>query len=173
MTEFLDTLTRLIIAILSFLAPVVVFLLNVFHKGITLLSKQYEVETKQIQELIRQQAATPDGKFSEIMTKSTKELRKSEKKAQRIKNRLNPKRQVRLLFLPLIASITLLMIDFLIRGNVLNLYNHNLSCVLITLALLSFLCACYVIKNTTWAIIEAKQSIDENETAVTLKPSQE
>ena len=59
----------------------------------------------------------------------------------------------------LFSSICLLLLDSLVRGNFLKLYNHCLSSILILASIILFACAIFSLSQIAWKLIEAKDII--------------
>ena len=161
MAEAIDIYIKLLIAILSFIAPLIVFMLSISNDGMAEV-RQRAIEEQKVWDEIRAR---------EGLIQSVKELvstaQASAAKSLKIKiNLLNPKRQIIRIFLLLAGAI------FAIVGEKVNkLFAANGHCDWLTriLAVLSILCFIYgiwVLQQVTWAVINTKQELAQKAYAI-------
>lgn len=163
MHEFIDTYVKILIALISFVAPMMVLLLSIFSEAIVIVKTKYEEEQKNIQEVIANQANTK-GNYADL----SKVIRKSLRRLWWCKiwneyrlDLLKPKRQVIKIFTALAASIGLIMGDMIVKDRFFNWYNHRLSVWLILLSFIAFIVAIIFFMQLGWAIINAKSVLSE------------
>lgn len=155
MEAAIDIYAKLIIAFISFTAPVIVFLLSIFSDGISIAKKKSNEKEVQFGKLI---SGMESIKISEV-EKNIKELKKEEKKNTRTLNLLNPKKQIIRIFLMLSISLISLAAHLFIKDHSLQLYNQGLSISLICLSLVAFVIAIMFLKWVAWEAIDTKYKI--------------
>ena len=135
MHDFLDIYTKFIIAIISFIAPVIVYLLSVFSDGIAVITRRSKEEENQIGTLLRKkmvdEAANIDVK---LIDTSNTALKESKAKNNRRIKLLDPQRQIHRIFCTLFVALFFIMLDMVVRDPQFGIYNHKLSVFLILLS---------------------------------------
>jgi len=161
---FLDIYSRLVIAILSFTAPLITYLLSVFGIAIEQTKKKAKEKERTVAEILRRQMneMKADNNVADFIATSNKRLKTEKRNDKRKINLLNPKRQILRIFIPLILSIISLMFYKLIKDPRLAIYSHKLAVGLILFSVICFVVSLYVQKQVAWAVIEAKTEMDQD-----------
>ena len=162
MHEFIDTYVKILIALISFVAPMMVLLLSIFSEAIVNVKDKYETEQKNIRNVIANQVSKRDDYTDDIekfISKSLRKLRWSKLKNNYRLNLLKPKRQVIKIFSGLALSIGLIMFDMIIKDKSFNMYHHKLSEWLIFSSFFIFIVVITFFMQLGWAIINAKSVI--------------
>src|SRR5207249_10627759 len=109
--------------IISFIAPMIVYLLSMFSKGIDIIRRRDEIERSQIGDLLR--ANIPPGVLVDatVVADSNDALQEIERRNSRRINLLTPTRQIVRIFSPLFFSLLCIMIYKLVKDHDLGLYN--------------------------------------------------
>lgn len=170
MHGFIDIYSKLIIAIISFIAPVIVFLLSVFSNGIAILKRRAAEEKNQIANLLRTQMNGED--FDAIViAQSNAALEKSEQISKRKLKLLDPKRQIIRIFSVLLSTLLLVAVSMLFEdqnGVPINVHSHQIWSYLLYGSFASFVVGLLILRQVAWAIINTKQIIADEEAAVTV-----
>lgn len=170
MHGFIDIYSKLIIAIISFIAPVIVFLLSVFSNGIAILKRRAAEEKNQIANLLRTQMNGED--FDAIViAQSNAALEKSEQISKRKLKLLDPKRQTIRIFSVLLSTLLLVAVSMLFEdqnGVPINVHSHQIWSYLLYGSFASFVVGLLILRQVAWAIINTKQIIADEEAAVTV-----
>jgi len=152
---------------ISFVAPIMLFLLSIFSHGIVIVQKRADEEMRQIRTLLAihltSRNQTIDGNVA--IAKSYKDLNKNEKLNKKKLNLLNPKRQIIRTFAFLFLSLGLIMADMLIKERAWKLYNHWLSVSLLLASFISLGYSMIILWQVGWEIIDTKRIIAEEEEA--------
>jgi len=160
MKEFIDIFSRLIIATITFVGPIIIFLLSTFIEG----EKRRKDLSKRTQDEISKQAAQEfrnnPAKFRETIDKTSEEFKRIDKATNKELSRLNPFIQFWLIYGSLAISFFFLMFDYLIRDNYLGLYNHFLSAFLLIISGLMYLLSITFIIRVFYTIIRTKKIIE-------------
>jgi heme/copper-type cytochrome/quinol oxidase subunit 3 len=168
--DFVITYANLVIAMITFVAPIMLFLLSIFSHGIVVVKKKADEEKRQIQTLLTfqltQQGSTD---VNTVVGKSYKSLRDNEEIINKKLNLLNPKRQIVRTFSFLFSSLTLIMGDMLLKDKAWKVYSHWGSVSLILGSFLSLAYALYILHQVGWEIIDTKRILAEEATAVEIK----
>ena len=90
LTGFLDIYVKLIIAIISFIAPIIVYLLSFYSDGIAIIRRRVREEENQIAQLTKTQIFENVEDFRVIIAESTKDLQNLEKRNRHRLNLLTP-----------------------------------------------------------------------------------
>lgn len=161
MHEFIDTYVKILVALISFVAPIMVLLLSIFSEAIVIVKNKYQEEQINIKSVIMDQAGRKDdyAEFGQIIKKSLRKLRWCKVWNEYRLNLLKPKRQIIRIFSALSISIGLIMFDMIVKDKYFKMYNHNLSVWLIVLSFSTFIIAVIFFMQLGWAIINAKSVI--------------
>lgn len=170
--HFIDIYSKLVIGVISFIAPVTSYLLSTYLTDRHQILMRLETQKNTIDKILKDDIRTGDQKgleAREIIESGNAKLKLYEKELRgnlKLLNYLNPKRRIGLLFLWLFISIGTLLSDALIRGNVFNLYNHRISVLLLSTSCLSFILAMLSLGKMAWKLIEARQIIVKEHKAI-------
>ena len=160
MHDFLDIYIKLVIAIISFIAPLIIYLLSVNSDGIVIVREKANEEKRQLEEILRGQMNSGN-LFDGIIEESNKAIKKTNKNITRKSNLLNPKWQILRIFLSLFFALAFLMLHILVKDKDCFMYNssRHLS---IFLLIASFVCelgGILILRQVAWAVIETKEEV--------------
>jgi hypothetical protein len=161
MQEFILVLSNLIIAMIAFAAPVILFLLSLNSEGIQKAKIQAEIQKRETLNILAKEIAENKDLKAADVEKRQKQLKNNEKKAIKRIQRLTPKIQIKKIFIPLLLSLMLIMFDMVLRNNKFGLYDHYLSMILIALSIAGTATAGIFITELAWEIVTTKQMIEE------------
>lgn len=164
MEGLLDIYTKLIIAIISFIAPVIVFMLGIFTEGIPIVSRRSEEESRQIRKLLGLSFSNQKTN-SKILEKSIKQLKKVESKNSRRIKLLTPGRQIYRIFSSLLLALLLMMCYHVVKDVSFDIYNHWLAVSLLIGSFISFILGGLILRQIAWAVIDTKQIIAAEKSA--------
>ena len=159
MTGFIDIYAKLIIAVVSFIAPLMVYLLSVYSDGIVIVRENAAEELKTIKKILAAQIAESEQFNSQQIKDSTDALKKAEKQSRRRTNLLNPKRQIYRVFITLFTALLFVMFYMLSKDPFICPYNHYISVLLISVSFLCFMYGMYILRQIAWTSIETKEDI--------------
>ncbi len=162
MNNCIDIFSRLLIATITFIVPIIINLLSTFSAG----EKRRKELAKETEDKISKQAAEevqnyPE-KIKETINKTTEEYKKADSKTKEELSRLNPITQFWIIFIYLSLSFVFVIFSFLIRSNTWNLYNHNLSIASLLFSAITYLTAIYYIIRILYTISNTKKITEQN-----------
>ena len=158
MEGFLDIYSRLIIAFISFTAPLITFLLSVTSNDI-LKFKQKSLEKKrQILKVLEMPNTlyNNDNAALKLYNENIKKLMADDTLLTKKLNLLNPKRQILRLFISLLFSLGFLMIYKIVKDKSFCIYSHWLAVTLLVMSLVCLIFSLFVFQQVAWATIDAK-----------------
>lgn len=169
--EAIDIYIKLLVALISFIAPLIIHLLSVFSDGIAVVRRKYEEEQNQITKLIKEDINQEGANVGEVVDKNNNLLKQKREENTRKLNLLEPKRQIKRIFPALFFSLFIMAIYTLVYEHyTINgvFQGHKISILILWGLFLSSLAlsilGVYFLQNVTWAVIEVKQEIaDDNE----------
>jgi len=165
MHDFLDIYTKLIIAIASFIAPVIFYLLSVNTDGIGIVREKAIEESNQLNEIINNQENQKNKNketgyvFDNIIKESNKALKKVNNRIKRKSNLLTPKRQIYRIFSSLFCAILFLMCRMLAKESIIFPNNHTLCVTFLILSFASTITSILILRQITWVVIETKEEV--------------
>lgn len=164
MHEFIDTYVKLLIAMISFVIPLMVLLLSVFSKGASAIKKKYEQEQQELEGIIANQLANVVDytTISKTINKSSKSLRWCKRINKYKLNLLNPIRQLCRIVISLFLALTLIMLDMIIKDKAFKLYNHLLSVFLIIGSFVCLFIGIVCLLQVGWISIHTKTIMEES-----------
>ena len=109
--SLVQLIARLLIAVLGFIAPILAILLTIFRDGAEMLRSTYEKELMIKNEELKKLAADPNSARKDVK-KRVRDLRREERALKFKIKRLNPRRVVTHIFLPLVLSFIFLVSYF-------------------------------------------------------------
>jgi hypothetical protein len=174
MQDFVIVLAYLIIAMIAFAAPVIIFLLSVNSAGIQIAKNKAETEKKVFRRILAIEINKEDLKISAI-SNGIKQLKRSARRAKKRIYLLTPKVQITKIFIAFFASLIFIMADMVVRNNRWNFkwhYKHDLSICLIILSIAFLIAGIWFLKLVSWEIISTKQTIEEEGRYTQIKHSQ-
>ncbi|MGY3212496.1 hypothetical protein [Mucilaginibacter sp. HD30] len=160
MAGFLDIYIKLIIAVLSFIAPITIYLLSV--EGLDLTRKITGEQERQIALLKKITPPTHNAKVKKTMRIGDKGMDKMVKKNKRLTNLLNPERQMYRIFVTLTGALAFQMFYYLSADKTfMPDYYHGFTTVFFFLSLVSFVMAVSVFHQIAQAIIYSKKLVSD------------
>ena len=160
MKEIIDIYSKMLVATFGFIGPSFTLLISIFVEAIESARVSHEQQLKTINSLTRENINNSDKDIEKEMRSSLKELTKKKKKIQSELNLLDPKRQIKRVFIPLIFSLLLLGGYYFQQTSHCPIENTHYSRVawLIFSGLL-FLYCLFVLSQIIFTVIDAKQAI--------------
>jgi hypothetical protein len=170
MKDIIAIYSKLLISILSFIAPAITLLLNVFLGGVEKMKARNKEEILQIEGIIKMNVQNCNGDIEHTIKESLKLLKKQKSNAERQLRFLDPKRQIIRLFIPLISALVLLVVYILIKDyiKILNFTWVRIGCLLLSGLLCTY--GLYVLYQLFCIIIETKRILSEDKMQDVLKP---
>jgi hypothetical protein len=158
---FLDIYSKLLIALISFTAPLITLILSIPSKDLTSYRDRLYEEFSQSATLMgadtSKYKSNPDA--ADMADKGIAGLISQKKRIQKTLKLLDPKRQVVRIFSALAVSLLFLIAYKFEPDKMLNICSHCIGITLIVISLLSFAYTIYLFKEIAWVAIDAKQSI--------------
>ena len=170
--HFLDIFSKLVIGVLSFVAPVTSYLLSTYIGDRERILNRLQEQSKTSELILSKEVelgVKPGITTSETIkqwNKSLVEFETETKRSVELLTFLAPKKRIFTIFGTLLTSIFLLLVNSLVRENVANCYNHFLSMYLILGSILAFVVALIHLKKIAWALIDAKGIIVKESTEI-------
>jgi ABC-type multidrug transport system fused ATPase/permease subunit len=168
----IDLFGNLILTFIGFAVPVVAITLSFFQEGMSKLTSQYENAKTQSEENLRQMASKEPQQGFDLakFEESLKTLKKIKRDAEWKIRLLNPKIQLILLFLPLIASFIFVLWT---RANSTNIsiqgYIFSTRFIFLTISILSFIFSLVILWNIFVTIIEVIKIVNKDKRDVEQK----
>lgn len=161
MHELIDIYIRFQIAIITLLVPILVFYVN--NASIAKKEKEdaYDKKIKELQNTSQLDTADSTN-FASQVTELHAKIKELQTQRAIDSNLLNPLRQTKRIYSVLLSSFLLIVINVGVRENVLNSYNHMLSCTLIIISLLLFLIAVSLIARVALVAIKSKEDVEKS-----------
>lgn len=160
MNNFIDIYSRLLIATITFVVPIIITLLSTFAAG---ENRRKELAKKTEEEISKQAAEavqTNPNNIRETIDKTSKQYKEIDKKTKSELDLLNPIIQFWYIFSSLSLAFMCLIFDFLVRDNIWELYNHRLSVILLLVSILSYGSALFFIIRVLYTISKTKKIIE-------------
>lgn len=160
MQDFIDIFSKLVISIISFIAPLTVYLLGIFGEGIGMVKSQSEEKERQIANLLMSSLNT-DQNNTELIDRSNKELKNAKRQSEKTANLLKPKRQINRIFFSLFGSLILIIVAVQFKEVQNNFHGIRVVHVLLTLSVTLFICGMAFIRQVAWVIVDTKKRLDD------------
>ena len=178
MKDVIDIYTKILIAILGFVAPSMTLLLGVFAEGVIRQRQRNEEKIKQLEDLILQEPQQIKGKSQDkidYIKGSIKQHEEQKEKAQKDINLLSPKRQVIRVFGTLTLSIILAALYYFFRSPYFKTDLKYFKLVTLILSLGAFFYSLFSLWQIFCTITELKQidAIDKINTIDEIKIEQQ
>jgi len=159
MDKSIDFFSRLLIATITFVVPIIINLLSSFAEG----EKRRKELGKTTEEALTKHAAeemqaSPDT-LKATITKTHNELLKNDLKTKKELELLNPIVQFWKIFAFIVFSFCMLGLNYLIRGNQWDIYNHKFSILTLTASILSYLIALFFIIRILHTVSKTKRIV--------------
>lgn len=176
MKELIDIYAKILVATFGFIGPSFTLLISIFVEPLEKSRIIYEQQIKTLDILtINANQKSLDPKDKKELQKSLKQTKKQKKKVLKELNLLNPRRQIRHVFIPLIFSLIFICIYYYQHTrycDFVNPFKTNLLCWLI-ISVICFLYCLFVLRQILETVIEAKQNIVKQETDIILQEDEE
>jgi ABC-type multidrug transport system fused ATPase/permease subunit len=162
MEECIDIFSRLLIATITFVVPILINLLSSFTEGEKrrkelAQSTEEEIKKKALEEIHE----NPD-EIRITVSKTNKEYSEIDRKTKSELALLNPISQFWKIFTFLGLSLFFLLFDYLIRDNTWNLYNHNLSMFILILTGITYLIGLFFAIRILYTISKTRKILSNN-----------
>ncbi|PKP22756.1 MAG: hypothetical protein CVU05_02540 [Bacteroidetes bacterium HGW-Bacteroidetes-21] len=171
MKEIISIYSKLLISILSFIAPAITLLLNVFIDGVEKFKARNEEEIKQIEKITKMNVQNDSEDFEKTIKDSLKSLTKNKSRAKKQLKLLNPKRQILRLFIPLILALILVICYIYIKEYVksINFPFVRISCLILSGVFFTY--GLFVLYQLFCIIIETKRKLNFDTKQDVLNPA--
>lgn len=170
MKDIISIYSKLLISILSFIAPAMTLLINVFLEGVEKIKARNEEKIKQIEEIIKINVQNCTGDFEKTIKDSLNSLKKQKSTAEKQLRLLNPKRQVFRLFIPLIFALLLVLCYIFIKEYVKSINYPSVRIICLMLSGICFVYGLYVLYQLFCIVIETKRVLSLDLKQDLLKP---
>lgn len=172
MKDVIEVYIKIVIATFGFIAPSFTLLISIFIEGIEKKRIKHEEELKQLEALIQGKIQAA-GNLETAMKDNLKQLQNKKKESTKELNLLNPRRQVKRLFIPLLCALFFIGLYHIERSK----YFPECNTFVIKLFTLIpsgifFSYAFYVLWQLFCLIIETKKNLISESKAVILQPSE-
>lgn len=160
MEKCIDIYSRLLIATITFIVPIIINLLSTFASG----EKRRKELSKQTEESLSMQTAQELQANPEDIKKTISitynKYAENDKRTKKELDLLNPIIQFWTIATPLFLCFVLLLFSYLIRSNYSNWYNHNLSVVILLLTVLFYLVALFYLIRILYTISRTRKIVE-------------
>ena len=162
MEKSIDIYSRLLIATITFVVPILINLLSTFTEG---ERRRMELSKKVADDLdraaVKKIQSNPEN-TRETISENHKKYKENEIKTNKELSLLNPLNQFWKIFSALSSSFLFLIISYFIRSNYWNLYNHSLSIIILISSVISYLVGLFLIIRIMHTISKTKKIIDNS-----------
>ncbi len=171
MKEVIEIYIKIIIAVFGFVAPSFTLLISIYIEGIEKKRIKQEEEIKQLERLIKNNLANNSADLEGEMKSNLKQLEVKKRESTHELNLLNPKRQVIRMFLPLLFSLICIILYYVERSNIYTYLNvFSIKCITISISVMFFSYALFVLWQLFDLIIETKKSLISDRESIILQP---
>jgi hypothetical protein len=159
--DIVEIYTKLIIAIISFIAPLMIHLLSMFSETSSVIKRKAESEVLQIDELLKAQIQADGAQVQKLMKEGDSLYKARAKKLKRQENVLSPKRQIRRVFPVLFFALVFVVLYTAAVNNCWGgeKYNEAIEWILLCLSLLCSTFGVVFLKIIAWTVIEIKEQV--------------
>ena len=160
MEKCIDLFSRLLVATITFVVPILINLLSTFTAGEN-RRKELEKDTEeQISKRAAEEVQSNPEKIKETIGKTSQEYKLNSKATKKELDLLNPIIQFWKIFISLLISFGSLSIAYIIRENHWNLYNHMTSISALSLCVVFYGVALFFIIRILYTITKTKKIIE-------------
>lgn len=164
MEKYIDILSKLLIATITFVGPMIVFCFGVFYDHLILSSKQRQERKKQIADRAFAQMSADEVNRAQIFEESSKSIKESN--FQKVMGFLgSPKNQIIFIFSLLFISLGSLILNYLVQDNVWQLKKYFSEKFLIRSASIFYVGAIFFIICFVRNIIIMKGRVEKSKSA--------
>ena len=167
--HFIDIYSKLLIGVISFIAPTTSYLLSTYITDRSKIYKKLQETKKGIDKVLEadvKEAAAKGIDARKLIESGNEKLKKSEEEIDKkvaLLTFLEPKRRISTLFFWLFLAMGTLLADVLVRDDFWGLYNHYFSVFLLVTSCTAFVIALYQLRKIAWNLIKAKETLEEEE----------
>lgn len=159
MEKCIDLFSRLLIATITFVVPILINLLSSFAEGEKRRKELAKVtEEKLTKQAAEEMQANPEN-VKETIAKTHNQLQKNDKATQKELDLLNPIIQFWNIFTSLVISFLALVLNYIIRGNQWHLYTYARVILTFSIAILFYLIALFFIIRILYTVSKTKKII--------------
>ncbi|KRB55908.1 hypothetical protein [Flavobacterium sp. Root186] len=178
MKEIIEIYSKIVVATFGFIGPSFTLLISIFIDAIEKARIKNDQQLETIKSLYDDAYVKNKDNIEEEMTKIIKENKKHKKQIIKESNLLNPKRQIKRVFIPLILSLFFISLYYFARTNycLLDLpFIIVLKCVAIIISGICFSYCLFALWQILNMVIEAKQILikDKNDKVVKQEKEEE
>jgi hypothetical protein len=160
MDSCIDIYSRLLIATITFVVPIIITLLSTFAAGENRRKELARTTEEEISKRAAEEVQTNPQKIRETIYKTSEQYKQIDKKTKSELALLNPIIQFWYIFSSLSLALVCLLVYFLVIKDTWKLYNHNLSIIFLLISGFSYLVAIFFIIRILYTISETKKIIE-------------
>jgi hypothetical protein len=162
MIQCIDIYSRLMIATITFVVPIIITLLSTFTAGEKRRNELATLTSEQISKSAAEEVQSNPEKIRETIQKTSEEYKRIDKITKRELNLLNPLRQFWNIFSAMAFSLLTLLFYYLIINHSWGINNHKLSIRVIVISGLSYSLALFFIIRIIYTISKTRKIIENN-----------
>lgn len=162
MKECIDIYSRLLIATITFVVPIIINLLSTFSAGEKRRKELAENSSNEITKRASEELQNNPADLKETISKTNKEYQEIDRVTKRELKLLNPLIQFWNIFSGLSLSLIFLLIFYLVKSSELIAYKNTILLWAIFISTLSYLTALGFIIRILYTISKARRIIDNN-----------
>lgn len=161
MEHCIDIYSKLIIATITFTVPVIINLLSSFTAGESRRKELFSSVEENISKQTAQELQSNPEKIKETIAKTHQQFQLNDKKTTEELKLLNPIEQFWRIAIALFISIVSLMVNYLIRSNTYDMYNHYASVCTLLISTFAYCVSLYFIIRVLYTITKTKKLVDQ------------
>lgn len=172
MKEIIDIYSKIVVATFGFIGPSFTLLISIFIEAIEKARIKSEQQLKTLQSLYQdlnnKDGADIEKEFKKILKENTKHKRQIQNES----NLLNPKRQIKRVFIPLILSLILIGLYYFINTEHCTFndsWEYILKIISLVLSGICFLYCLFVLWQILNMVIDSKQASIKDKTDKVIK----
>jgi len=160
MEKSIDLYSRLLIATITFVVPIIINLLSTFTSGEKRRKELSKVTEENLSKQTAQEIQANPATVKETVTKTYGQYAENDKKTKQELKLLNPIIQFWTIAIPLFCSFVLLFFAYLVKANYCDLYNHYLSLSILVTSVIFYIIALCIIIRIMYTISKTKKIVD-------------
>jgi hypothetical protein len=164
--QALDIYIKLLIAIISFIAPLLINLLSIFSEGAAVKKRKLTEFESQTANILREQINAAGANIAELVKENGDVFKQKAEESTKQLELLDPKKQIIAIFPTFFYSLVLILIFQLALDD--TIAKHFNDDVVRVTKLVTFVGSIYfavkgveILKNVTWAVIDVKKEMAE------------
>jgi hypothetical protein len=162
MVNCIDIFSRLLIATFTFVVPIIINLLSTFADGEKRRKELAHQTEEQISKAAAEELQTNPQNIRRTIDQTSQQYKEIDRSTNAELALLNPIVQFWNIFTFLSLSFSALILDYLIRKNTFNLYNHKASCFCLIIAAFTYVIALFFIIRILYTISKTRKIIASN-----------